>query len=288
MDKNRILFESYNIAIEESYDSFFQSIESTNLLKDLKCEDEDLQKHLHSDMDKWGSAPIKELDGNTPIQYLGGMGSLGAIIEVFRAGAKFCDEGLPGCLLERLREFGDAADNALIALASDRSMLAGQEQEFLTPLMAVKVLGDWKVEKAVSHLIEILLESISEDELLKENIKDALVNIGSPSISAIINALNCTEVFEDAHEYLLIVLSAIGAINRSNDIFMCLKSSFLRMQNKVFGAICLGDYGDGRAIPALRGFVEKNRDTIDAATYYEIKSAIQRLGGSMDDIVINF
>jgi len=57
------------------------------------------------------------------------------------------------------------------------------------------------------------------------------------------------------------------------------------MSNKVLGAACLAAYGDGRAIPALRGYIEKNRNTIDSVTFFEIKGAIEKLGGNADDLI---
>ena len=37
-------------------------------------------------------------------------------------------------------------------------------------------------------------------------------------------------------------------------------------------------YGDGRAVPMLRGYLERNRD-LDRALYYEIVGTIRSLGG---------
>jgi len=73
-----------------------------------------------------------------------------------------------------------------------------------------------------------------------------------------------------------------------DSIYRTIKSTFLKMENKIFGAICLGNFGDGRAIPVLRGYIEKNRNTIDFETFLEIKSSIYRLGGNIDDIDVHF
>ena len=44
------------------------------------------------------------------------------------------------------------------------------------------------------------------------------------------------------------------------------------------------DYGDGRAIPMLKGYVNRNKDTISRDLFYEIMSAVQNLGGDISDI----
>ena len=44
-------------------------------------------------------------------------------------------------------------------------------------------------------------------------------------------------------------------------VYACIKDTFIKMDDKIIGAICIGDLGDGRAIPFLRGYVEKNMDS---------------------------
>ncbi|NLM15175.1 MAG: hypothetical protein GX218_04890, partial [Clostridiaceae bacterium] len=45
-----------------------------------------------------------------------------------------------------------------------------------------------------------------------------------------------------------------------------------------------GDYGDGRGIPVLKGWLDRNPAFQDNQTISEILSAIKRLGGEIDDI----
>ena len=44
------------------------------------------------------------------------------------------------------------------------------------------------------------------------------------------------------------------------------------------------EYGDGRAIPMLKGYVNRNKHSIDRDLFYEIMSAVQNLGGDISDI----
>ncbi len=89
-----------------------------------------------------------------------------------------------------------------------------------------------------------------------------------------------TGPFED----LVIILSRIGKENPSEDIYLALKHAFRYMQNKVYAVICLAEYGDGRAIPMLKGYVNRNKDTIERDLFYEIMSAVRNLGGDISDI----
>ena len=56
------------------------------------------------------------------------------------------------------------------------------------------------------------------------------------------------------------------------------------MTNKIYAVICLMEYGDGRAIPMLKGYVNRNKHSIDRDLFYEIMSAVQNLGGDISDI----
>lgn len=56
------------------------------------------------------------------------------------------------------------------------------------------------------------------------------------------------------------------------------------MDHKVIASICLGDYGDGRAVPLLKSYLDRNVSTIDRQFFYETISAVKRLGGDISDI----
>ena len=78
----------------------------------------------------------------------------------------------------------------------------------------------------------------------------------------------------------------VGRSDKSDRIFYKLKDAFKKIKNKRIGAECLANYGDGRAIPLLRGYTERYIDNISPDEYYEIKLAVERLGGSMEGIDI--
>ena len=56
------------------------------------------------------------------------------------------------------------------------------------------------------------------------------------------------------------------------------------MDHKVIASICHGDYGDGRAVPLLKGYLDRHVHEIDRQFFYETLSAIKRLGGDITDI----
>lgn len=283
MKKAEIVYESFNMALQGSYDSFFLNNKSEEFLKDLKYNPDELQQYVQKDLKKWENTPLRDLNGLTPAEYFNGVDDFEKAVEIFKTGAVMCDDGLPDIFLDKFKVFGDKAVDALLELASDKALIESGEEDYLIPLAAVKVLGSWKIGRAAGPLIDVLLHT-GNNELIMESVKDALTAIGPASIEPVLNMLERAEVMGEVHEYLLMALSQAGKSNKTDSIYKCLKNAFLKMENKVLGAICLGDYGDGRAIPALRGYLEKNRGKIDRAAFYEIKSVIQHLGGDAEDL----
>ncbi|HAW15294.1 MAG TPA: hypothetical protein DCW41_01130 [Clostridiales bacterium] len=85
-------------------------------------------------------------------------------------------------------------------------------------------------------------------------------------------------------EDLVVMLTNIGKGNRSDEIYDILRMSFRYMENKIYAVICLADYGDDRAVPMLKSYINRHQDTIDRDLFYEMMSAIQNLGGDIEDI----
>jgi len=283
--KAKAIFKNYNKAVSRAYKKILSDMDNDESENGFIQNIEDLKKCVRDELAKWENTSLDEIDGTTPLEYFNRINDFETLIELFKVGAVICDDSMPEALLDRLKSFGDEAVDSLMELAfgSEGRKLEGDES--LIALNAIKVLGSWKLDKAVGKMIDMLFTLSEHDDLFKENIREALVNIGLPSVDPIIGQLETAQDFTDAHEYLLMALAEIGAGNKSDKIYRCLKSAFLKMSNKILGAACLATYGDGRAIPALRGYIEKNKSTIDRVTFFEIKAAIEKLGGMADDMI---
>ena len=277
-----VLFTSYNRAVEQGYDNVFKMMNKKNALRGMGPGAEEIEKSVRESIKKWEETPVEALDNLTPVQYINRINDFDYIIRLFKEGSKICDDSMPAIFLEKMKEFGSEAVDAVMKLAEDKDLLESSEEADI-PVMAVKVLGEWKIGRAVDSLIGLLFETAGENELFADSIKNALISIGKPSIDRIIQTLNESDAIGDVQEYLVTALAEVGRDNRADNVYRCIKSTFSKMENKTIGAICLGNYGDGRAIPALRGYIQKNRDTLDQDAYFEIKSAIYRLGGQTDD-----
>jgi len=278
-DKFEYLFESYNSAIESAYNSSFEKSTTEELLRGTTEAHEEVEEAII----KWEETPFLELDNQSPREFLSKINDFEVTIDLFKLGAKMCDIDLPKPLIEKLASFGDATVERFLEFASNNEVLSKSEDEFV-PVIAVKILGEWKLEKVIVPILKILLKSTDQYELLNEEIIEALVEIGNPSVEHILKAIEASEDKNYLNEGLIGALVRIGKENKSDQVFKCLKDAFSNTKNKMLLAMYLGDYGDGRAIPALRGYVTKNIGTIDKDTFYQIKVAIKRLGGSIEDI----
>jgi hypothetical protein len=283
LEKAEIFFESYNIAVETAYDKYFKVAEK-DILKGIRSSESELKGYLECEIIKWQETTVENLNGKTPVEHIQNIDSFSELMDLFYNGAIICDDGLPDIFLNRLKEFGSKAEDALLKLSQDKLLLDNSEEEFLVPLMAVKILGDWKVQNAVNPLIELLFYQGENHDIFSEKVKDALISIGKPALESIMLAMEARGFTDPAGEYLLMALSDIGSLNKTDVIYKHVKNALYNMPNKIIGAICLGNYGDSRAIPALRGFLEKNKGDIDKETQLEIISSIRHLGGNTDDL----
>ncbi len=288
MEKAEILFESYNMAVEESYNKIFNSNKSYEL---LNIEDDNIKQHVAGDLEKWANTPIGEFDGISPADYFKKIKDITQLLELFRLAAKLCDNDIPYPLTDSLKAFNQDAVNGLLEFSTDESILYNDEEQIIS-LMALRTIGKWKAVSSLETLIGLLYEIREDSEIVVEEICTTLVQFGDNAANRIMEILNESSSIENLEEYLLDTLVKIGITIKDRNlydlIFRTIKSTFNKMENKLFGAICLGNFGDGRAIPALRGFVEKNKSSIDYETFLEIKSSVHRLGGNMEDIDLSY
>lgn len=276
-----IFFESYNSAVKTAYDMYFESCGK----KDQDTVDSSLlQEMLQKKYNEWLAAPLDDLDGMTPAEFIGSRASFEDVAVVFNYGAVICDDELPRIYTDKLRSFGKQAVDFVIRTAC-RELPAEKEQGFIPQIMAIRTLGRWKAAEAAEPLINTLADEHEAYELLCETVRDALIALGPASVDTITARLETgSGLPETAKEYLLMALAELGRDSRSDKVYSVLKKAFREMADKSVTAACLAQYGDGRAVPALRGYLEKNQQNISRQTFYDIVSAVKRLGGQTGDL----
>lgn len=276
------IFLNYNQLVAGCYESFYAEREWTNA--PMPPPDEGaLRAMIASATASWVKTPVPELDNITPATFFSGMESQEDALALLKLGARVSDGILPGMFVAGLKPFDDTLRDVLDQLAQDQASI--QEEDKLSLLLAiVEILGNWKDVRAADTLINLIIQTADTCETAAERAREALTAIGAPSAAILLDALQHTDIQGEAREHILLALAQTGSLARQEAIYRLLKESFLMLKNRELGAACLGVYGDARAIPFLRGYAEKNLEKLDRATFYEIKRAVEYLGGNMEGI----
>lgn len=276
------LFESYNKALAAGYDLYMKERGKETA---YGLENGVYEKYGEEAATHWSNTPSVILEGKTPEEIFSSFVSLSDTLELYKEACIICDDGTPAILEEKLKSFGSEAEDQLIELACSRPA-SEQDEAFMISILSIRLLGVWKVVRLAPRLIKLLLECNPEDLMLMEEIELALVNIGDTGI--MLDGMGPADSWSHPNEYLASALAKAGKLNRKDSIYKCLKDYFLKYKKIILGASNLAEYGDSRAIPALRGYAERHMTSLDGETFYEIKSAVERLGGNMDDLALEY
>jgi hypothetical protein len=274
-------FERFNLSMRAAYESFIAAARKSSSDFPEDTGDEQIKPCLEDAYKRWLSEQIPGT-GKTPCEYMDEAG-FDDLIAMFSSGAVICDDDLPEIYLEKLLSYGDKAVDFLIETVSANT--ADENEQALIPaVMAARILGRQKIARAALPLIDILDKSCGVSELMQETARDALVNIGGAAVGLIIQEMDSADRSDETCEYLAMSLAEIGKGCRSDEIYSALKNAFNKLSDKAIAADCLARYGDGRAIPALRGYLIKNGEDLSRETFYDIVSAVRLLGGRTDDL----
>ena len=112
---------------------------------------------------------------------------------------------------------------------------------------------------------------------------EAFPDVSEPFLISLIEG-NTENGLEGPYEDLVIMLAQIGREHKTEEIYQTLRHAFRFMTNKIYAVICIADYGDDRAVPMFKNYINRNQGTISRELFYEMMSAIQKLGGDISDI----
>jgi hypothetical protein len=291
-----MLFSEYNRELAKVYDKILDDVKSE---VDFAAPDFQsmLQNEVFNCLQPWFSKKLDGLSEDTPEGFFDSLITLDDTMEVFSIAAQMVDGDLPDLLMLRLGAFGEEASMRLLELAMAGEWIRGEGVEdnafrdgILIHMAALRILGLWNIEMALDPVLARFLNIDAPDELVAESVRDFLVPYGEVVVPRLIACLD--EGSEGGlvgpYEYLVIGLTEIGKENASEEIFQCLRRVFRSMEHKVIASVCLGDYGDGRAVPLLKGYLDRHTHDVDRQFFYETLSAIKRLGGDIADITDPF
>ena len=229
--------------------------------------------------------------------------SMSEAIEIAVGAAAICDDGLPDRIKIMLGRFLPDISTALVDLIQAHEWPAGRAPEDwdgsqqpeagsssgdIATAVLLRLLGEWQITAGLDELLDQFTQAEHPDEMFADAFRAYLIALGDTAVSPVLAAIERESRkgrrLRGPGEYLLIALTDIGKDHPGEVIYQCLKNSFLTMENQTIGTICLGDYGDGRAVAFLRGWVLKHPEVTDKGILSEIYSSIKRLGGQYDDL----
>jgi hypothetical protein len=286
-------FASYNQALGSYFDTELDGIDDEEIL-DAPGFDEAIRNSVLNSMQSWYAQPMENAGGVTPERMIEDICTLDEAMEVFLLASTQCDEELPDLLRVKLGAYGVRAVDRLLPMVfsapweSQEETAGDRPDEMLASAAALRLLGEWGASDTLELVLSRYIATDNPDEMISEAFVTYCTGIGEFAITHLSSAL-----LQDAaaggnlsgpFEYVVIALTETGRTHPSDSVFLCLRECFRKMEHRVIGAICLGDYGDGRAIPALKGFLDRHVEQVDRQLFYEILSSIKRLGGDISDI----
>ena len=258
------LLESYNRAIQKKCEESLGSVRNFS----------DFENLINEARSGWENTKV---DGKFPGQYFDLLESEDDFRELFERASVVCDEFIPESLVGKLLGSG------YISIAEEHAF---GDSPVDMKNAAIKILGISQKAKYSERLIELLYVEGEYEELIKETARQALIDIGEASVPFLQGKLAGKDILSDDDFHLVIALIGIDPGHKSDEVFKTLKDSFRKTSDKALAARCLADYGDGRAVPMLRSYLEKNLHKLDESTVFEIQGAVLSLGGSTDGINI--
>jgi len=278
-----VLTDSYCAQIRRLFENILEtgagksSVEKREI--ELYSQLEQYQNEKRKVMKEWADTPIQELDGRTPSGLIKDMNEFQDIFELFLYMVENADDDVPYIIIEKLGTFGDKAVSALTGLADS---CLNDQNTITVFIQAVLALGELKLTDAVQALIGLAYRANGSETFL-DHIEEALKNAGSCAVEPLLEVLEGKDIGK-TEEMLLYALACTGAKHKDDRIYKILRQAFRTMENKMPAVLCLNVYGDGRAIPMLKGYLERNRK-IEKNLFFEIIGTIRNLGGITEEFV---
>ena len=290
--QTHFLFEKYNEELGNIYDRILEDVKSEETLASPEFQDY-LQNSICNSLQPWYSAPLAGLESGTPEAFFDALLDIDDVMDVFVIAAEKIDGDLPDLLMLRVGAFGETAAARLRDMAVNHDWQPEEGEDIdafrgriAAGLAAMRVLGQWNDMPSVKPVMDRFCGLSEPDEFVADAMKEFIVPYSEKILPELLARIDPKKNpgLPGPYEYLLISLTEIGRENRTDEIFRCLKEAFRGMKNKVIASICLGDYGDGRAVPLLKSYLERHISEIDRQFFYETLSAVKRLGGDISDV----
>lgn len=226
--------------------------------------EEDVEAAMPDVYETWASSPSGKLGGIAPRAFFDAIENPDELVKIL-AGTSEDDCNPCSLLLDKIAETPSCAP--LLA-----ALIEGESKPKLK-LLCVTLLEEAGAKHPLNKYLEILADETADDDL-REGVIEVLES-------------HTEEVKERLYEMLVgasdslktIIAEILVSGEKDERTFKLLTELFASGENVPLYAQYLGAYGDERAAAQLY----RALDSCDYAEYIEIKNAIERLGGIVDD-----
>ena len=286
------------LILEQKLDEYGDKIGQVPEGSDAASFEEYLQQEAKEETEKakkvLESEPDEKLGGKSLREYFDGL-TLEEKEEALEYSAVTLDCGVPESLIaslaaedrESVREY---CSTVIGNSAWTEDELDDHDKLFEIEYQKVKACLDVLIAMKEFCFVQAVLDRFMSyhqtKEFVAESIKDYVVGAAEVSVPILMNIIeeNLEDGLEGPSEDIVIMLAEIGMAQPSEEIYQTLRHAFRAMKNKIYAVICLAEYGDDRAVPLMKNYINRHQDSIDRDLFYEMMSAIQKLGGDISDI----
>ncbi|MDI6617102.1 MAG: hypothetical protein QME45_00310 [Clostridiales bacterium] len=291
-DKNKFIAESFDAMIHGQFTKFKEDNTKT-IRKAVKKEDykgyeeiiTNAIKESFKAIEGWEKTAFDEFGGQTPQQYFMSINALDDFLDVMAEMIERDAAMFPVSLTDSIKKFSKSFEAEIL---TKLDMIVPDKAGKLTPMQKaeIKAADIIAPEKEVEPLSRLLfkLDKKNVDEQTVTYIMDGLKNAGEASIPCLIAMCE-----KSGHEGLIYghsitALANIASEHKTEEIYRYLKECFRKSKTKIIEANALGIYGDGRAVVAIRSYVENDVPYMEDSEYQRYRNIILDLGGMVDDL----
>ncbi|MBO4680777.1 MAG: hypothetical protein J5623_02615 [Clostridiales bacterium] len=286
------------LILEQKLDEYGDKIGQVPEGSDAASFEEYLQQEAKEETEKakkvLESEPDEKLGGKSLREYFDGL-TLEEKEEALEYSALNLDCGAPESLIASIaaddrESVRDYCSTVIGNSAWTEDELNDEDKLFEIEYQKVKACLDVLIAMKEFCFVKAVLDRFMSyhqtKEFVAESIKDYVVGAADVSIPILMDIIeeNLEDGLEGPSEDIVIMLAEIGMAQPSEEIYQTLRHAFRAMKNKIYAVICLAEYGDDRAVPLMKNYINRHQDSIDRDLFYEMMSAIQKLGGDISDI----
>ena len=239
--------------------------------------------------------PQEALGGLTMNEYFAKM-SFEDLTEVLEFCATELDRGVPQSVVNALVaiEDSEAVEAYARRIVTDSAWREEEmkdenvlfEMDFQKVKASLKILAGRHDASLIDDVLDRFMSYPATHSFVADSIAEYIESFPDEAPAALISRLeeHRDDGMEGPCEDLVVILTNIGKEKKSEEIYDALRMAFRCMTNKIYAVICFADYGDDRAVPLLKNYINRHQQDISRELFYEMMSAIQNLGGDIEDV----